>query len=127
MEYILEVTLISPPPCSDDSLGDMGATRNDAPTDATLLGAPTYPEWPTTIEDGPYEFAGGGLSLCPAEDDWYQIPVPADSEIIAWVKHDFNSAEVGLALYDESVQAITEATGGVPPSDGLITASNQRR
>ena len=120
--YVLKATLIAPPPCDLDALGDTIGGRNDAPADAFLLdpNAPGAPPWPQAVGDV-HAFnaqAPDTLSLC-SDADWYRIAVPSDAQVLAWVRYDPLQSGVGLSLYDDSVATLSETTT-LPPLTGLI-------
>ncbi len=118
--YRLHVELEEPPICSDDGLGDSGASRNDTPATATALS--TTDGWPSAADQS-YTLDSGILSLCASDNDWYSYDIPAGTRLIARVGFDPDVAEVGLALYDDTVGTLTDGPQPSPLTTGLIEAS----
>ncbi|MBI5511721.1 MAG: PPC domain-containing protein [Deltaproteobacteria bacterium] len=119
VQYHLDLEFITPANCSADSLD--GGGGNNTPALATALAPLPGGTWPHLA----YEFqSAAGLSLCTADDDWFKFPVPAGTSMLVTVS-DFEPliADVGLAVFNDTVLGFTPYTQGVPPTVGLLAAS----
>lgn len=110
--YELRFTLSPPPACTPDTLGD-GAGGNESPAAAYSL---TGGSWPDAAGES---HSVADLSLCGADDDWYQLTPPTGTKTVATVTFDPDLSEIGLALYDGTVTGAT-ITPGTPPSTGQL-------
>jgi hypothetical protein len=124
--YRLRTTVVSPPTCGLDGLGDRSPTeRNDTPADAYVL---SYPPWPATAEDPAFTFPKGAsdvLTLCATDLDWYRINLPPDTALKVSLGFDFHEAEAGLALFDHRVANVAELKPGEAPSEGRLGLSEK--
>jgi len=117
--YSLTLTYTTPPVCVGDALGDTTDPGNGTPATAFLLEVAPTGDWPSAAGQSHSESA---LSLCVADDDWYQIAVPADASVVASVSYEPGVADLRLALFNDTVLTATYVSGEVP-NIGLLDQS----
>lgn len=123
--YEVEITLLAPPDCDADDLGDPGAgdPGNAAPSMATALlaGAPLF--WPDNAGEIRIVETGTApqLSSCPGDDDWYRFVVPRDTVARIFLGYDASQTQLSLALYDNQVSAVSAPTAMQALQTGLLS------
>ena len=59
------------------------------------------------------------LTLCPEEEDWFEISAPPNSGIVAGISYSNVSAQLVIELFDKSGEKLTENQGSVLPQGAV--------